>query len=416
MSVSNIVYEIKLPKFFMIEDRNEVIPFLIKVRGIPLSKTAYVYFVGLDLSWSMEGESVFIAKRIATDAIRLLGPSSYVNVYGFCRKVSKIVDMTSVKDFDRIAKAISSARPGGGTNIYAFLEHVYRDCRAVEEELVKKGNGGSVRSILMFVSDGFPTAGVKKHGKIVEMAKKVGECVSTSMVFGVGEKVNHRLLEDIAINTHGVYTHLVELSGLPATIEKTVSRLRDVVASNVRLIVKTQHGVGVHVYNRYAYVSEWGVEIEVGDVHGDEEIDVVGEFIVPPQRRGTVLLGTVQGVYKVGTGEQKVQIMPATNITIPCISASAVPSNATAINDATYKEINAIRIATALAKDMYGSISVERLKHVLEKLISTTIVVEAKDLYAKTIDLRSELEKEGLPPQTVDKIIALLYKVLTGKS
>lgn len=413
MSTPRITYEVKLPKFFVIEDRSDVVPFLIRVVGVPPSKTVYMYFVGLDLSWSMEGESIFIAKRVVTDAIKLLGSSSCINIYGFYRDVYKIAEMISIADLEKVAKAVFSAKPRGGTNIYAFLDHVYRDCRRLEEELKKKDREVLVKNILVLISDGFPTAGVKNHIKIVEMAKKLRDCISTSIVLGVGEELNHKLLEDIANNTNGIYTQLVDLSDIPRIVEKVLPGLRDVVALDVKFTIRTASGIGVQVYNKCVHMTSQGVEIELGDIYGGDEVDIVGEFIVPPQKRGSVALGTVQGAYRSG---EKQMYVPPTNIVIPCVSATSISNSNMIANETTYREINTIRIATTLARDIYGSISVERLKHILEKLISTSVAVEHKDLYAKTIDLRVELEKEGLPPQLVDKVITLLYKVLTGRT
>lgn len=413
MSAPRVIYEVKIPKFFIVEDRSDVVPFLIKVVGVPPSKSVYMYFVGLDLSWSMEGESIFVAKRVVTDTIKLLGSSSYVNIYGFCRKVYKIAEMVSNIDLEKIAKAVFSAKLGGGTNIYAFLDHVYKDCRKVEEEFRKKDKEVHVKNILILISDGFPTAGIKKHSKIIEIAKKLKDCISTSIVLGIGEKVNHKLLEDIAHNTNGIYTQLVDVLDVPKIVEKVLPGLRDVVALDVKFTIRIANGIGVQVYNKRTYATGQGVEIEVGDIFGDEEVDIIGEFVVPPQKRGSVALGTIQGAYRIG--DRQVPISP-TNIVVPCVSAASMPSGNMAVNDVVYREINIVKTATTLARDIYGSISVEKLKHILEKLINTTIAIEYKDLYAKTIDLRVELEKEGIPPQLVDKIITLLYKVIIGRT
>jgi len=74
-----------------------------------------------------------------------------------------------------------------------------------------------------------------------------------------------------------------------------------------------------------------------------------------------------------------------------------------------------MRMASALAKDLYGDLSAEKLEKAVEELLNTTISIDRRDLYARTIDLKSQLEREGLSPEVVKKLVALISNILSGR-
>jgi len=412
LNVMSLRFEPRVAKLFVIEDREDVIPFIIRIKGVKTSKARSLYLVALDSSWSMDGAKIFFAKEAIIQMIGSLDPEDYIVVYSFCGKVSKIVAMKKIENVEEMAKQVADVRLCGGTNIYKVLEHMLED--TVQLNTINR-NGEAGRHIdsvkMILVTDGNPTVGIKDENRIIEMAERVGKNISLSLVVGIGKDYNERLLMGIASKTNGVFEHLSDPTKMPVLIEKMMAKYRELSAKNVKLFIRPAPGIGVFVYNRPAYNVKGGVEIEVGDVYGDEEISVVGELILPPQKRGMVFLATITASYD--DAEGKHVETEVTSLSIPCIRS--VSPEDVEVDERVFKEVNLVRIATALAKDVYGELSADKLEKLVEELANMTLTIDRRDLYSRTIDLKSQLEKEGLSQDVVKKIIALISKILSGR-
>lgn len=408
----SLVFEPKLSKPVLIDSKEEVVPFIIRVRGAKASKTRSIYLIAMDNSLSMDGDKIFFSKEAIIQLLKLLDPEDYVTIYSFCGKVHRILGSEKISNIDKIAKTIAGIKLGGGTNIYRLLDYMYRDIANVLEEL-KKEEGekvlGSVKMIL--VTDGIPTLGVKDENKILELAERVGQYTSISLIIGVGNDYNEKLLMGIASKTHGFFEHLNDPSKMPKILENVMSRYRSLSAKDVKLFIKPAPSIGVYIYNRSAYVAKSGLEIDVGDVHEGDTVDIVGEFIVPPQKRGMVYLASIGATYI--DNEGRASEAQVSTITIPCVHN--ISPEDIRFDEVVFKEVNLVRMAMALARDMYGSISADKLKNIIEELTSITITIDSKELYTRTLDLKAELEKEGLSPEIVKRVVALISRVLSGR-
>lgn len=406
-----LALDVKLSKLFVVEDRDDVVPFIVRVRGVGSLRTRSVYLVALDSSWSMDGSKIFFAKDSVLRMVRLLDPEDYISVYSFYGRIVKVLDMEKIGNADKIVRAVADIRLGGGTNIYSVLEHMYADVTRVREELKSKEQGAVPGIKMVMVTDGNPTVGVRDGDRILDMAGKLGKHVSVSLVIGVGEDYNEKLLSGIASKTNGFFEHLEDPAKMPDLVEKMASAYRELSAKNLRILIKTAPGVGVYIYNKPAYASRGGVEVEIGDVYEGETINVVGEFLVPPQKRGMSYLATVTGIYTESGGAEK-ELSPNT-VTIPCVHT--VPPDAVEVDNTVFREVNLIRVASIITKDLYGQLSVDKLMNVLEDIVNSTIAVENRELYTRTIDLKAHLAKEGLSPDVVKKVVALISRILSGR-
>lgn len=405
MQTQGMILEVRVPKLFVVEGRGDVVPFLVRVAGTP--SAAYLYFVAVDLSWSMNGEAIFVAKAAVSELAKVVGRFSRLYVYGFDRGVRRIAEASGPQDLAELERRICSARLGGGTDIRRLLDHLRGECLRAKEEASR--GGSPARAVLVLISDGFPTCGSRKHREIVEAARRLGDCVSASVVLGVGGDVNDRLLEEVSYATGGLYSRVSGVQEARESIERLLPLGRGVSARGVSVRIRPGEGVGVTVYGGRSRSADAEVEVEVGDLHEGEEMDIVGDFAVPPQRRGMVHLGTVYGVY---FAEGRQVVLSPTRVSVPCVSQTSI---GTPTSDPVYREIAVVKAAVALARDMQVNLSAERLKKAVERLISKTPAADHGNLYSRTIDLRSELEREGLPPQLVDRIVVLLHRVLLGE-
>lgn len=409
--MSSVVFEPRLSKFFLIEGKEEVIPFIVKVKGVAESKTRSAYLVAIDSSWSMDGAKIFFAKEGVIQMLRLLNPEDLVSVYSFCGKISKITSLEKASKIDRIVSAVAGIRLGGGTDIYRVLEYMYRDAEGLRRARHNSDEGSLTSVKMIMVTDGNPTVGVKDEERILGLAEKLGKHLSLSLVVGVGDDYNERLLAGIAEKTRGFFEHLKDPSRMPELFREMASRYRNLSAKDVRLFIRTPPGVGVYIYNRPAYNVRGGIEAEVGDVYENDTIDVVGEFIVPPQHRGLAYLATIGGTYM--NSEGLMRELQAVNITIPCVR-TASPEDIE-VDEKVFKEVNLVRLASVITKDLYGTISADKIEKIVNEVLNSTVSIDRRELYTRTLDLKTQLEREGLSEEVLKKFIALISRVLSGR-
>jgi len=407
----SIRVEPRLAKLFVVEGKEEVIPFVVRVRGVGSAKSRSVYLVAIDSSWSMDGEKIFFAKDAVLNMVRMLDPDDYMSLYSFCGKVHRVLDFVRIRDTDRVVKAVAGIRLCGGTNTYGVLERIYTDIPSILDRVRKEEPGKLPNAKLIMVTDGNPTVGVRDESKIIDIAERLSKYLSISLVIGVGDDYNERLLAQIALKTNGFFEHLDNPAKTARILKNMVSKYRVVSAKGVELYIKPSPDVGVHIYNKPYYTYGGGVRVEIGDVHEGEVIDVVGEFTVSQQKRGLTHVATISATYIDEDGAAK-EVEPK-NIVIPCVSR--VSPEDVEVDEDVFKEVNLVRLATVLAKDMYGGLSVSNISKAVEELVNSTIAVEDRELYMRTIDLRAQLEREGLSPDAMKKLISLITRILSGR-
>lgn len=405
-------FEPRLAKLFVIEGKEDVVPFVIRIKGLKATKARTAYFIAIDSSLSMDGAKIFFAKEAVIQMLKHLDPDDYISIYSFCGKVTKVVSMEKIKNSDVIAKRVADIKLGGGTDIYRVLEYMYRDILSLVSGAEKKSDVEVPKDVkIILVTDGNPTTGIKDESKILNIAERLGKHSSISLVIGIGDDYNEKFLMDIASKTKGFFEHLKDPANIPSLVEKMVSRYKALSAKNTKIFIRSAPGVGIYIYNKPAYNVKGGVEIEIGDIYGDEIVNVVGEFIVPPQKPGPVFLASMTANY-VDSNDKSIETEVAT-LTIPCLRPTV--TEPLEIDDKVFKEVNMVRIASVLAKNLYGEISANKLNEIVQEFMNMTIDIDRRDLYSRTIDLKAQLEKEGLSPEVVKKFVALISKILSGR-
>lgn len=289
---------------------------------------------------------------------------------------------------------------------------MYRDILSLASSSEKSNNAEVPKDVkIILVTDGNPTIGVKDENKILDIAERLGKHSSISLIVGIGDDYNEKLLMDIASKTKGFFEHLKDPASIPNLVEKMVSKYKALSAKNTKIFIRSAPGIGIYVYNKPAYNVKGGVEIEVGDIYGNEIVNVVGEFIIPPQKPGPVFLASMTANYI--DNNDKFMETEIAMLTIPCLRP--IITEPLEVDEKVFKEVNMVRIASILAKNLDGEISVNKLNEIVHEFMNTTIDIDRRDLYSRTIDLKAQLEKEGLSPEVVKKFVALISKILSGR-
>lgn len=400
-----LLVEPKLARVFIVEDKIEAVPFIIRIKGVSsLPKTKSLYSIAIDSSWSMDGIKMFRAKEAVIQILKKLNPDDLITVYSFNDKIIKIVYMVNASNYESIANYIADIKLGGGTNIYRLLQQMYKDVQGLDRNKVDSFK-------FVMVTDGMPTTGVRDPDKIIDLSKKLGKYASVSLIIGVGNDYNEKLLMNIAMNTNGFFEHLDDPSKLLSTLEKMVLKYRELSAKNVKLFIKTSPGASLYIYNRPAYAVKGGLEVDVGDIYAGDVVDIVGEVILPPQKKGLVHIVSVSTNYTDEKGNSLET--PAVTTSLPCLSKPSIEH--LEMDEKLFSEFNVVKMASILAKDMYGRASVIEIEKIINELVNTTLALERKELYSRTIDIKTHLEQEGLSPEVVKKILSLISKIVSGR-
>lgn len=148
-----------------------------------------------------------IANEAAVLALTSLYPQDLVGVVAFDHQASWIVgsvdQLVPNNDPKRIAQLIRSIQPGGGTNIYPGLEQAYLALARLSPE------DAAVRHIILL------TDGQSQEGPYFQLIGKMVQAGITLSTVGVGNDVNHELLEQLAKMAGGAYHPVSDPKKLP---------------------------------------------------------------------------------------------------------------------------------------------------------------------------------------------------------
>ncbi len=401
----NIDLGLRLGKDAVVEGREDIIPFVISVKGIKSTSPPVAFIIAIDTSLSMDGDKIFRAKEAAIKAVKLLRENDLVTILGFHRKVLKVADKVPGSEKERLEEAIVRLKLSYGTNIYGVLEEMAR----VARELSSRADIAGVRAI--FITDGEPTVGPKKPDKIVKMAKKLREAGVSGLVIGVGTEYNERMLLDIADALGGVFEHVSKSKKLNELLSQYTLVAKEISAKDITVQIKTAPNYRVFIYGREASVSRDGIIVKIGDIHYREIIDVIGDLVVPSSSQGVLDIGVVSAKY-IDPDTNNTEYVPPKPIRLEVVPPHKAPS--ITVSEEVYAEVRAIRTAQQLRKriDKEG---VEELHKGLEELAEATMKLGSQTLYSRTLSIKHRLEKEGLTPEVSKELASIISKLISGK-
>jgi Ca-activated chloride channel homolog len=150
----------------------------------------------LDRSGSMRGEKFEQALEAARQVLEGLKPGEAFNLIDYSDQVSSFEPRPVLKDATSLARAreyLELLSVDGGTNIHAALEFVVR--QPVTEGFLP---------VVLFLTDGVPTAGTVDERRIREDTVAANAHGRRLFTFGVGDDVNAPLLDALAGDSRGL--------------------------------------------------------------------------------------------------------------------------------------------------------------------------------------------------------------------
>jgi Ca-activated chloride channel homolog len=173
--------------------------------------------VVIDRSGSMTGEKLRQAQDAALQVIQGLHDGEAFNVIDYSDWIASFMPKPVVKNKKNAEDArhyLRRLQAGGGTNIHDALLEALRP-EPVEDML----------PIVLFLTDGLPTVGVRKEVAIREAAEKANKHNRRIFTFGVGYDVNAPLLSHLAQKSRAVSTFVLPNEEIEAKVSQVYRRL-----------------------------------------------------------------------------------------------------------------------------------------------------------------------------------------------
>ena len=182
----------------------------------------------LDTSGSMAEEGKMEKARAALlYGIRILRPKDRFNVIAFAGE-ERLMESGLIAADDEGRKRgeafVQALRPVGGTNINEALLASMRQFRP-----------GDRPRMIVFMTDGLPTAGETNMTRIVENARQARIPGLRLFTFGVGYNVNTTLLDKLAADNGGVADYVEPKEDLEAKVSNFFAKVNNPVLTDLRL-------------------------------------------------------------------------------------------------------------------------------------------------------------------------------------
>jgi len=266
------------------------VPFIIRVKSgetarfrAPLSLA-----IAIDVSESMRGRKLEMAKEAAKRAINCLEEKDILSLYAFSGHVEPIAENVYVTSKEWFKYHIDMLKIHAFTNLFEALNRSWR--------AVLKSPQNYVRRVLL-LTDGQPTVGERS---VEAFSREAGEAFSNGVsivCYGIGEDYNENILYTIARSSNGMFRHVDDPNQIVEHFVYDVSQMLSTVANNTILRIIPVQGVKIAIYGRNYNVVESIAEVPIGGVEANTAIEIYGELFTPPRIEGVYRLASIELVY-----------------------------------------------------------------------------------------------------------------------
>ncbi|MEZ4459640.1 MAG: VWA domain-containing protein [bacterium] len=182
----------------------------------------------VDISGSMQGESIDAVKLGLQDFASKLDPKDDVTLVAYSTNAKVVVHSTPM-DIDRaeFIDAVKSLQAAGGTNIYAGLR------QGLDIVLAAKDNNRQNRVILL--SDGIATEGITDNAKIINLGETYARQDIGITTIGVGKDFDLNLMRSLSSTGAGNFYFLEDPGAVREVFIEEASSFLVPLANDVRL-------------------------------------------------------------------------------------------------------------------------------------------------------------------------------------
>jgi Ca-activated chloride channel family protein len=239
--------------------------------------------VVLDRSGSMQGEKFKQAQAAALQVVEGLEDGESMNVIDYSDSIQSFAPAPVRKDsksMEEVRRYLRRLVAGGGTNLHD----------ALLEALRPKPAEGTL-PIVLFLTDGCPTVGVRDEATIRAAAEKANLHRRRVFSFGVGYDVNAPLLSHLAQSTRATSTFVLPNEDVEAKVSQVFRRLYGPVLADPELVVVDSRGepttrrVRDLMPGKLPDLFDGDQLVLLGKYEGDEPLHLVlkGNFLGKPR-------------------------------------------------------------------------------------------------------------------------------------
>lgn len=222
----------------------------------------------LDRSGSMRGTKLEQAKNAALQIVGALDDGEFFNIVDYSDTIATFADAPVAKTPESLKSAeayISGLAAVGGTNIND----------ALVQALGTEPAAGTLPMVL-FLTDGLPTVGVRSERDIREAARKANRFDRRIFSFGVGLDVNSPLLSALASGSRGIPTFVMPDEDIEVKVGQVFKRLQGPVLAMPELTFLDGANGSPPAGERPVRELLPGA---LGDVFEGEQVVVLGQYL-----------------------------------------------------------------------------------------------------------------------------------------
>lgn len=241
--------------------------------------------VVLDRSGSMAGQKLDLCKKTIQFLMSELSPFDRLGLVTYDTNVRTEFGLMKMDERGKglTERTLKKIRAGNCTNLSGGLmegiEEVQKPTRSDTQE------PNPVRSVLI-LTDGLANSGMTKTQGIVNLAKGILEPNVSIFTFGYGSDHNVDMLRAISEVGSGVYYFVQNVDGVSLAFADCLGGILSVVAQNIKVECFGKNGCTIRSIKTRkptkAVIPNRHYEVELGDLYGEEERDVLIEVSMPP--------------------------------------------------------------------------------------------------------------------------------------
>lgn len=181
----------------------------------------------LDRSGSMSGPKFDQARAAALQVIEGLREGELFRIVDYSSEAHALTSTALVKSTGTVAAArayLAGLTTGGNTNIQAALEIA-----------LTPPAGAGCLPVLLFLTDGIPTAGEQSEAGLRSIAQRANVHGRRIFTFGVGNDVNAPLLDSLADATRGTSTYVRPHENVEVAVTAVFGKLRGPLLADLKV-------------------------------------------------------------------------------------------------------------------------------------------------------------------------------------
>lgn len=221
----------------------------------------------LDTSGSMKGEPMRRAREAAEALFDKLDGNDDFSLTTFSTGARVVVPAGPVEPRRQLVHAaIRTLKEGGNTDISAGLQKAYAE--ALSD--LGRADRGEVIPLVLLVSDGKPTAGMREPRELAELSLRAFQAGVQTSSFGLGNAFDGPLMSAVAGEGSGAYYYLRDASEMRQALATEIDRRVDPVATALEVRVWLEQDVKLlHVYGSHRLDADESDRVRRSEVAAD---------------------------------------------------------------------------------------------------------------------------------------------------